>query len=153
MLSKEQEKLLQEVYYNPKTGYKGIRPIYNEVRNSGITREEVADWLKTQDTYTKHLQPKRTTTIKPIIVSKNKYYLSMDLVDMSNFSNIKGNKKINWLITAVDVFSKMLYVEPIKSKTEIDTLNGVTKLLKKLNQKLLKLIMERNLLMSCLRNI
>lgn len=43
--------LLEKTYYDPKTGFTGIRDLANK---TGVSSKIVKDWLQTQDIYTLH---------------------------------------------------------------------------------------------------
>ena len=74
---------------------------------------------------------------KVIVIHINEIH-STDLVDMTQYSKI--NKGYKYIFTNIDVFSKIAYAYPIKSK-KYKTLNPVLKkYLKKTNQNLLGLI-------------
>ena len=58
---KEQE--LRDVYYDPSTGYQSAEKLYRKLKENGvknISRKDVNEWLKYQNTYTR-FKPK----IKP----------------------------------------------------------------------------------------
>ena len=79
---------------------------------------------------------------KPVIkkFNKRKVYSQfrdniwgVDLADMQSLS--KNNKGINYLLCAIDLFSKYAFVVPLKYKKEISTVNGFNKIIKQSNRK------------------
>lgn len=52
----EIEQTLRDIYYNPKTGYQSVERLYQKTLEDGlnVSRNDTKEWLKTQDTYTRH---------------------------------------------------------------------------------------------------
>ena len=52
----ELEQGLRDIYYNPKTGYQSAERLYQKALEDGlsVSREQVKDWLRSQDTYTRY---------------------------------------------------------------------------------------------------
>ena len=55
-------------------------------------------------------------------------YLSIDLLDMSNLSKKLGNKRMNWILVAVDIFSRYAWLFPLKNKTTEHVVESIQKL-------------------------
>lgn len=55
--------------------------------------------------------------------------LQIDLVDMSSYS--KSNKGYCWILVAIDIFSKFVFAEAIKTKRGLDVSIAMKKILKK----------------------
>ncbi len=108
---------MEAYYYNPGDpgSYGGIDPL---VRASKHKRKAVVDWLRTQDTYTLHKPVrKRFPRNRYVVFGPNELWQA-DLNDMRGLS--KYNDGVNYLLTVIDVFSKRLYVEPLKRKSGDD---------------------------------
>ena len=89
----EKEQLFRDIYYDPKTGFQSAERLYQEALEDGInvTRKEVKQWLKSQDTYTRY-KPIRRHNFRQMFV----YYLGeqmqidvVDVVDMGKYKNPK----------------------------------------------------------------
>ncbi len=69
------EQKLRDIYYDPSTGFQSAERLYQKAKDDGlsVSRRIVKEWLKTQDTYTRH---------KPI-VRKHKFQRTFvkDLAD------------------------------------------------------------------------
>ncbi len=69
------EQKLRDIYYEPSTGFQSAERLYQKAKDDGlsVSRRIVKQWLKTQDTYTRH---------KPI-VRKHKFQRTFvkDLAD------------------------------------------------------------------------
>ena len=92
-----------------------------------VSRNQVREWLKSQDAYTRY---------KPII-RKDKFrqtkvnYLGeirMDLVDMGSYKN--KNKGYYWILTAVEILSRYAFATPVYRKNTNNMTKAVTELLR-----------------------
>ena len=93
----------------------------------GETFNAVKRYLATQDAYTLHKQrrlrfPRRKTISKGI----GDLYQA-DLVDLTGISRYNDNYR--YLLTVIDVFSKVAWVVPLKSKTARDVSEALEKVL------------------------
>ena len=119
--------LLENLFYSPNTLYTSVKSLYDAVKNKGIKQSEVREFVQKQEvnqlfktqTKIKHYYP---------IVAKYKFdILQIDLVDMSDISS--SNNGFKYLLVAVDVFSRLAFVVPMKNKeqkTIIDAMQDVT---------------------------
>lgn len=103
---------LEQVYYDPETGYCGMNELQ---RRTGCPKRQLTDFLHGQDVYTKH---------KPLIYKfrRRRIYVShvddqwqADLIDMKSFKRF--NNKISFILTVIDIFSKYAWAVPIRKKT------------------------------------
>jgi len=111
----DHEKILFTKFYNPSIQYTSIKNLYDAVKKDGITLQEVQDFIKKQETSQVFKKQKYVKNYFPIY-AKHKYeILQIDLVDMSDISSVNENYK--YLLVAVDVFSRLAFVVPLKNKT------------------------------------
>ena len=111
----DHEKILFTKFYNPSIQYTSIKNLYDAVKKDGITLQEVQDFIKKQETSQVFKKQKHVKNYFPIY-AKHKYeILQIDLVDMSDISSVNENYK--YLLVAVDVFSRLAFVVPLKNKT------------------------------------
>ena len=70
----------------------------------------------------------------------------VDLMDMSNLA--KYNDGVNFIAIFIDIFSRYLYMEPMKNKTTKETLTAIKNVFVRVdcNPKPLDLMLEKNLL-------
>ena len=54
--------------------------------------------------------------------------LAADLIDMQAFS--KDNNGIKYLLTVIDIFSKFVWIAPLKRKTGQEVANALSRILK-----------------------
>ena|SRR5436190_1255472 len=124
---------MEDIYFDPNNpaSYGGINPLLRAARKQNFTKRQVLDWLQSQDTYTLHKPArKRFPRNRYIVFGPNELWQA-DLNDMRGIS--EHNKNINYLLTVIDVFSKMLWVQPLKRKTGVEVANAFKHIFKKKN--------------------
>ena len=107
--------ILNQTYYNLKTGLGGIVVFYKYICSKyiNIKRQEVADFLKSKPLY-QIVRKDRHRVNKPILAYNNNSIFSIDLIDMNYF--IQHNRRYRYILTCVDVFSRHLWLEKLKKK-------------------------------------
>lgn len=114
---------LAGIYYDPANplGYSGAHSLVNAVKTH-TSSEDVKEWLQKQDAYTIH---------KPVTkrFSRNRYIVhnifelwQADLCDMRNLKQY--NDGVNYILTVIDVFSKVAWAKPLKLKTASSVINA-----------------------------
>ena len=122
------ENILKEIYYNPSSGMISADKLYEKVKKDGFSLREVKDFVNKQSAQQilKHVKPVKY--FYPI-TAKYKYQLmQVDLVDMSSIST--NNNNIKYLLIAVDVFSRMMFVVPLKNKTALSVTCAMEEIIK-----------------------
>ena len=125
-LTKEQEKLLNKLYYEDKQFFgrdKLFELLKEKYPEYKISRRQLLAWLKNQEVYQINLKAPRDLSIKRFNPTK-KGYLQIDLIDMSS----NPERGFYWIITAIDIFTKFAVALPLKSKKK----TSVVKLLDKI---------------------
>ena len=118
-MNKKKDKYLTEIYYDPKRtgGFGGFERLYQNVKKDGkydISRNYLKNWLMKQDTYTLHKSARRHFKRNRVIVGGIDELWQMDLADMQTMA--KENDGYRYLLVCIDVFSKFLWVIPLKNK-------------------------------------
>ena len=113
------DEYLSSVYYNPKRtgGLGGVERLYLDVKKDGkynISRAQLKKWLMKQDTYTLHKPARRNYRRNRVIVGGIDELWQMDLADMQSIADNDGYR---YLLVCIDVFSKYVWVIPLKDKT------------------------------------
>lgn len=111
-----QAALLKRLYYDQRMmfGRDKLWSIAQSFANPP-TRRAVQAWLRTQETYQLHLKPKRTTTIKPVLMNKPGIAFQMDLTDMGKYAD----GPYRYILALIDAFSRKAYVQPLKDKEAV----------------------------------
>ena len=98
----------------------------------GLSRRQVNRILQTFEiTQTIQMQKKRTTDIRKQLQRKPMSLIELDLLDNSNQATKSGS---NWLLNAIDTFSKYGWSIPLKSKSEKDVTIAFKKMLKEMKK-------------------
>lgn len=124
--------LLKTLYYNPKSpaSFSAGDALYRAAKDAGdksITRKVVQDWLAAQSTHTLHRRPRKSFRRNVTLVNSIDEQWQIDLLDVSNIE--KQNKGFHFILVAIDILSKFVWCQPLKSKNATDTTNGFRKLL------------------------
>ena len=114
------DEYLTQVYYNPKRsgGLGGVERLYRDVKKDGkydISHAQLKKWLMKQDTYTLHKPARRHYKRNRVIVGGIDELWQMDLADMQAIAT--DNDGYRYLLVCIDVFSKFVWVIPLKTKT------------------------------------
>lgn len=112
------EDYLTSVYYDPQhpASFSGPTKLYKIAKAAGkkITHKEISEWLRKQETYTLHRRLRRKFPRNRVVVGGYMQQWDADLMDMSNVSKYNGG--ITYVLVAIDIFSRYLFVEPLKTK-------------------------------------
>ena len=114
LMAPRKEQPLRAVYFDPKRvgSYGGVDALRRVTR---MPRKRVAEWLSEQDAYTLHKPARRHFKRRRVIVSGLRQQWQADLVDLSNLK--KDNDGMTFLLTVIDVFSKVAWCVPMKNKS------------------------------------
>ena len=128
-LSEKTNKILSEIYSNvdvSNVAFTSIKNLYIKAKKilPKITVNDIKQFLKTQDSYTLHkLSPKKFKFYRKVLAPMPKYFLSLDLIDMQKYSQY--NDGVKYLIFLIDIYSRKIWVYPVKSKTKFDILKSL----------------------------
>ena len=88
----KKEQGLRDIYYNPATGYQSAERLYRNALEEGlnVSRNEVKEWLKTQDTYTRYKPIVRKHDFRRTYV----YYLGEQVPFLPQCMVIKKSSKL-----------------------------------------------------------
>ena len=108
---------LQQRYYDPKRvgSYGGVAALRRVV-----PKQDVERWLSKQDAYTLHKPVRRRFKRRCVVVGGPNQQWQADLVDMSRLKKV--NDGITFILTVIDVFSKLAWCVPLKKNKSAATL-------------------------------
>lgn len=109
------ETLMQKLYYNPNTQLTSIKSLYNAVKQKGIKYDEVKEFIQSQESNQLFKKQKRINNYFPIAAKHRFEILQTDLVSMLDLA--AANENYKYLLVCIDVFSRLAFVVPLKSKT------------------------------------
>lgn len=133
--AKSKEKYLESVYYDMKKpgSFTGVAKLWVAIKRDGnplhVKYKDVQNWLSTQPTYALHKPPKEKFERERIIVGEIDEQWDADLMDVQKFS--RKNQGVKYLAVFIDLFSRYLWVEPLKSKTGEEMLQAVQRVFDK----------------------
>ena len=112
-------KTLSKIYHDPKNPglLGGVKPIFRLARQlhvPGATQKTVQNYLRSEQAYTLHKPARRRFTRNHIYVAKIDAQWQTDLADMHGIS--RQNGVMRYLLTVIDVFSKLAWAVPVHSK-------------------------------------
>ena len=142
-LSKEQETLLDNLYYKQKNYVGRDKLWYLTKQYEGYpTQRQVNYWLQNQEVNQLHRKPKKSLSIAPVIVKKPNIYYQADLVDMGN----KASHNKRYIFTLTDVFTKQAYAIAMTNKSNKSVLSAFEKIYELLvnNNKSIKILQTDN---------
>ena len=83
--------------------------------SSTIPINKIKKWLQGSDSYTLHRQPKAPKPRNPTYVYYKRYQFQIDSIEIGKMASANDNH--HYLLTAIDIFSRYAFVEPLKNKT------------------------------------
>eukprot|EP00732_Lithocolla_globosa_P000082 Lithocolla_globosa_v1_NODE_15_length_10543_cov_26.361651.p2 type:complete len:342 gc:universal NODE_15_length_10543_cov_26.361651:2379-1354(-) len=113
------EELLISTFYNPLTGYVGSQKLYERLKDKGVTKNEIKDFLSRQEVV--QVNKKNTGKLGSFVPNHPLQQFQIDLVDIQN----KGLNKASFGLTCIDAFSKKAAVELMKNKTMGETVRAM----------------------------
>ena len=121
------EQYLKDIYYNPSNAasFAGPDKLYRFVRKDGkfvISKYKIRKWLQRQESYSLQRPLKRKFKRNRVIVTGIDDQWDMDLIDMTKFA--KYNHGYTFILVVIDIFSKYLWMRPLKDKKGAGKLIG-----------------------------
>ena len=122
--------ILEKIYWDVSLpgSLSGLENFYRALKEKKvkIKREEIKQWLTTQEAYTRHRRIVKKFPRNTVITRCIDDLGQIDLADMQKLA--KYNENNRYLVTCIDVFSKYAWVIPIKNK-QADTVLSAFKLI------------------------
>ena len=128
------DKRLERIFTNPRVGgsFGGLDTLWRAVNKDGnskyVSRYKVSKWLQKKRSYTLHRQPKRRFQRRKVVVSGINDQWQADLVDMTNLATF--NDKHTFILTVIDVFSKIGYARALRNKEGRSIVNAFKDILR-----------------------
>lgn len=84
-------------------------------KHFNVTHELAKEALEHEDAYTLHREYKKPRTYNPFYVHRRREQVQADLIDVSKIQS--KNDGIKFLLVLIDIFTKKLWVYPLKNKS------------------------------------
>lgn len=109
-------------------GFASVKALHHVVKKDSpdTKRRDVTNFLQTSDVYTRHRQQRTKFDRRFYMVGRPGMILGLDTAHMTNLS--KHNDGVNYLMFAIDLFSRFLIVAPmpsLKSRDSVDAFHIV----------------------------
>ena len=104
------------------SGISNIKDYYKSL----LSISEIREFLARSRTYTTHYQFKRPK-FNPYYIRQLRQQFQLDLTEVSKIS--EHNDGINYLLLCIDVFSRKLWVRPLRRKTASEVLSNFQNIL------------------------
>ena len=113
------ENYLKNIYYNPSNpaSFSGPDKLYQFVKKDGkymISKYRIRKWLQREDAFSLQRESRKPIKRSRIVVADIDDQWSADLMDMVKFA--KSNQGVRFILVVIDVFSKYLWLRPLKDK-------------------------------------
>jgi hypothetical protein len=117
MTKSEDLQKLAKLYYDPASGYVGLKPLWKltqKARLFFLDYEDVKKWLESQEIAQVHKHTRRPKYFQKIR-AKAIGQLSGDLMILERFAKVNSNFK--YLFNVIDTYSRKIWSFPLKTKT------------------------------------
>lgn len=120
-IPRQTQKLLQTLWYNPRTGLGSARELYYAAwgllpPSARLTQAQVRTWVNAQEPAQVHRQRREPRQVASQIPTAPRQLVQVDLADLSSLSNFNRGK--SFILIAVDAFSKRIWALPLRDKTD-----------------------------------
>lgn len=123
---------MEKIYTDPSNpgSFSGIQSFTRALKDKKIraTKSEIKKFLESKETYTLHRPKRNNYPRKRVIVNGIDDTWQIDLVDVTPLQ--KENDGNKFILTAIDVFSKKAWAEPLKNKERLNVKNAFEKIIK-----------------------
>ena len=121
-------------YLNPRSpgGLGGVERFYQSVKNRNVSRLTAKKLLQSSDPYSVNKETRKRFTRNRILVTNLGQQFQIDLADMRKYKN--ENDGVQYLLFAIDCFSKMASVQPLASKGAAHVKDALVQVMKDLGE-------------------
>uniref|UniRef100_A0A672IF46 Integrase catalytic domain-containing protein n=1 Tax=Salarias fasciatus TaxID=181472 RepID=A0A672IF46_SALFA len=122
-----EKRVMKRLYYKPSHpgSFGGVERLHKAVQDETgkkVRVEDVKDFLSSQDTYTLHKPARVHFPRNRVFVTRPLKQFQADLCDMRALAD--ENDGYSYLLTVIDVFSKLAYVRALRKKTAAEVVSA-----------------------------
>ena len=129
----EWKERLEQIYFQPRhpAAFAGPKKLHKILKKEGYTVgvHRIRNWLQNQDAYSLQKPVRRNFKRNRVTTTGIDDLWDADLADVSNLK--KDNDDIHFLLIAIDVFSRYLWVVALEDKTHTSVIDGFKKIFSK----------------------
>ena len=119
---------LKDIYYDPAhpASFTGITKLWQAVKSENqydLKFGDVKEWLGRQETYVRHKPVKKVFKREKIVMSRMDQQWDADVMDMQKFA--RQNDGYRYLAIFIDIFSRYIWVRPLKTKKPIQMVDAM----------------------------
>jgi transposase InsO family protein len=133
LAERRKETLLLKLFTDPRstTVYTSAVPLLAEARRHipSITRRDVHNFLASQPTYTRHRRAVRRFPRLPTLAAGLHTDWQADLADIQLLR--RANRGYGYLLVAIDVLSRQIFVEPMRRKFAADAVKAFSEIFRR----------------------
>ena len=120
--------VLNKIYFDPAhpASFSSLNALYQSVKDQGIKRKEVKDWLEKQEVYTLHRRVNRKVKRPKVISSYKDYQWDGDTMNMVEYK--EENKDFSYVLVLIDIFTRYVWTAALKTlraKEMLETLKTI----------------------------
>ena len=107
--------------------FQGINKLYKAVKEDrvyNITYSQIEKWLSTNKGYSLHKPVKKVKRRNRVMVSGMDDQFEADLASLDKEIYVKENDGYKYLLVVIDVFSRYLWVKPLKDKSASNVISA-----------------------------
>ena len=114
------DSVLTRLYYDSKepSSFSSAQRLHQAAlkEKKSISLKQVKEWLKKQQTYTRHKRPRLTFPRRKVLVLRIDECWASDLIQIDSLAN--QNQGFQYILTVLDLFSRKLWVRKLKQKSK-----------------------------------
>lgn len=115
------------------TAFSAPGNVAKHFKDRGLSEKQAKHILQHDDAYVLHKEYKRPKVFNPYFIYEKRNTVQGDLIDIAKIK--KENDDISFLLLLIDIFTRKVWVYPVKRKTAIEMKNAFTTWLRKIRQK------------------
>jgi DNA-directed RNA polymerase beta' subunit len=127
------ETYLKEIYTDPQhpASFTSVDKLYKWVKQDGkykVKKHDIKKWLESVESYTLHRGVRRKFPRNRVEVAGIDIQWDSDLIDFVKIA--KHNDSFKYVLICIDIFSRYVWLEPLKSKKGLDVAKAFEKIFK-----------------------
>ena len=131
------EDYLSLIYFDPKhpASFAGPPKLYHELKKDGrfnVGLRKIKQWVQNQDVYSLHRPLRRKFMQNRVVVSGIDEQWDVDLMDRTSL--FKQNNGVEYILLAIDIFSRYVFVQPLQSKNNSEVIKAFKNILKEVRK-------------------